>query len=66
MIKLMPLINCNICNGEGRIRCPRCRGKGAITYGFKKEQNKTCYKCKGEGFIKCENCRGIGIVEVNS
>lgn len=60
----MPLVDCIVCDAKGKVVCPRCNGKGGITYGFMKEMTKTCYQCKGEGSVKCANCRGTGIVEI--
>jgi RecJ-like exonuclease len=60
----MPLVDCKICDSKGKIACPRCKGKGVITYGYLKELTKTCYQCNGKRFVKCDNCKGIGIVEI--
>lgn len=43
-------IQCDMCNGEGRLECTECNGQGEYT----------CPDCNGEGKVTCFECGGYG------
>src|SRR5690606_32954286 len=48
--------DCPNCDGNGKVRCDKCKGNG--------EYLEKCYKCSGKGIISntCPNCNGKGRV----
>src|SRR5204862_4687185 len=55
---------CNVCGGDGRLRCTNCHGK--------KETKFICQKCKGKGHtisslgaqLLCGPCKSTGIASI--
>lgn len=41
-------LNCNVCNGDGKVNCSTCNGRGYLY----------CNSCNGSG--KCTSCNGTG------
>jgi RecJ-like exonuclease len=65
---------CRCCDGNGRIRCPTCKGRHEIIINLNAwdhrlnvpaEEHMTCPnpKCLGRGTIVCPECEGRGYVE---
>ena len=50
---------CSRCKGEGKIRCPVCRGKGFVDTLPLGLMHVDCTKCD-EGEITCPACNGSG------
>lgn len=51
--------DCKCCNGQGKIKCPRCGG-----YGTMDDRKKSiCYYCQGSKVVDCPVCHGTGKVE---
>lgn len=66
-----PYVPCINCNGDGKIKCPKCGGSGREQYtdGYYasgKERIKTgnCPECQGYGKIDCPECNGQGKIEI--
>ena len=51
---------CQTCRGKGRIKCPKCDGKGEIEEGDIVTYCVECPKCKGEKEIDCPNKYCVG------
>lgn len=50
-------MKCKSCK-DGEIKCPRCNGKGIITYVI--QSSHQCSHCNGSGVKKCGVCDGKG------
>jgi len=53
---------CPTCNGEGEVKCSKCKGTGSLP--------SKCDECKGtgrlkteKGVVECDICDGTGIVQ---
>ena len=60
-------IECPQCNGEGSIKCRKCKGSGREKYvdgnfasGEERMKTGQCSKCQGKGTLKCKECAGSG------
>lgn len=54
-------LNCERCNGLGKIDCTSCKGQGdSICKNCKGFGKTDCRKCNTEGYIQCKECKGKG------
>lgn len=54
--------NCSRCNGNGKIPCPGCGGRGAKSQnkGLNETKVVNCSGCNGSGRVTCGGCGGSG------
>ncbi len=52
-------IDCDVCNGSAEITCPDCNGSGKVLKHYKTVAPKqvNCKKCRAKGIVKCPNCK---------
>lgn len=55
-------IDCGVCNGDGKYRCPGCNGDhfGDICPDCNGATVVSCLKCDGAGTLTCSRCQGAG------
>jgi len=56
------LLDCKSCNGDGEVKCAKCKGTGKVPVN--------CIECKGKGkfdsdkgLVECDICNGTGKVD---
>ena len=57
-----PSQQCDKCEMNGKILCPKCAGKGQLIVDCPDCQGGvvTCPNCKGSGQVICQQCKGTG------
>ena len=53
---------CDLCAGNGGIRCLICGGSGKLVGGVGVNKKNECRACIGTGLVPCSKCRGKGFV----
>lgn len=64
-IRKRPDPPCIICEGNGKVNCSRCQGRGRTNFIHlamlpKGEWPKWCKNCGGSGLMYCSRCLGTG------
>ncbi|XP_010247782.1 PREDICTED: protein EMBRYO SAC DEVELOPMENT ARREST 3, chloroplastic isoform X1 [Nelumbo nucifera] len=52
---------CGICNGQGAIECPGCKGTGKNKKNGNIFERWKCFDCQGFGLKSCPNCGKGGL-----